>query len=225
MEPASGGQYGEIDTKGLAVALAMMFATEKINNDSSLLPNMTIGYDIRDYCENVTTATRITYELLAGKSCADTPQRKRRRKSIVALIGPEESSTAMVIAGCLQTFNLSGISGTATSPELSSYPYKHLYRTKPPDTYRAKAFADIIEYFNWTYVAAVGVDDSYGRQGVWRLLNKSQARDSSFCIAITQFIPYETSSQSIRDIVTKLSGYENISYYPVDIRQLSKIFL
>ena len=177
---ASGGQCGEIDRRGLAVALAMIFATEKINNDSNLLPNVTIGYDIRDYCENVTTATRITYELLAGKSCADTPQRKRRKKSIVALIGPEESSTAMVIAGCLQMFNLSGISGTATSPELNSYPYKHLYRTRPPDTFRAKAFADIIEHFNWTYVAAVGVDDSYGRQGVWRLLNESQARDASF---------------------------------------------
>ena len=39
---------------------AMTFAIEKINNDSKLLPNISLGYDIRNYCEIAMQATRIS---------------------------------------------------------------------------------------------------------------------------------------------------------------------
>ena len=51
---------GEI-TKEVAQAQAMIFAIDMINNDSNLLPNISLGYDIRDYCESITKATQITY--------------------------------------------------------------------------------------------------------------------------------------------------------------------
>ena len=46
---------GEI-TKEAAHAQAMIFAIyiDKINNDLNVLPNISLGYDIRDYCENNT---------------------------------------------------------------------------------------------------------------------------------------------------------------------------
>ena len=44
--------------------------------------------------------------------------------------------------------------------------------------------ADIIEHFKWTYVAAVGLDDSYGRNGVWSLAKEATKRNGSFCIAM-----------------------------------------
>ncbi|KAJ7382084.1 hypothetical protein OS493_037238 [Desmophyllum pertusum] len=78
--------------------------------------------------------------------------------------------------------NVSGISGTTTSPELSSHTYAHLHRTVPQDTFLAKAMADIIDNFNWSYIAAIGVDDSYGRNG----------------------------TSNIKDTVTKLRRHENI---------------
>ena len=152
----------EMITKEVSHAQAMIFAIDKINNDSNLLPNISLGYDIRDYCESNTKATRITYELFKVKCYVNTTLSKFRKGSIVALIGPAYSSTAIVIGGFLQMLKVRAISGTTTSPELSSHTYNHLYRTVPPDTYLAKAVADIIDHFNWTYVAAVAVDDSYG---------------------------------------------------------------
>ncbi|KAJ7370630.1 hypothetical protein OS493_031045, partial [Desmophyllum pertusum] len=208
----SNGQCGELDTKGMGRAQAMIFAIETINKDSNLLPNITLGYDIRDYCENVTKATQMTYELTKNKYCVKTTRSNTNNtKPIMALIGPFESRTALVIGEILQMLNVSSISGTTTSPELSSYNYKHLYRTVPPDTFLAKAMADIIDHFNWTYVAAVGLDDSYGRNGVWSLVQEAAARKGgSFCIAMTGFIPHENQFPSIRDIVTSLLRQENI---------------
>ncbi|KAJ7379454.1 hypothetical protein OS493_016696 [Desmophyllum pertusum] len=212
LQENSNGQCGELDTKGIGRAQAMIFAIESINNDSNLLPNITLGYDIRDYCENTTKATQMTYELMKNKYCASiTRNNTNNTKPIMVLIGPFESRTALVIGGILQMLNVSGISGTTTSPELSSYNYKHLYRTAPPDTFLAKAMADIIDHFKWTYVAAVGLDDSYGRNGVWSLVKEAAARKGgSFCIAMTEFIPLENQFPSIRDIVTSLLRQENI---------------
>ena len=67
----SEGKCGEIITE-VTNAQAMIFAIDKINNDSNLLPNISLGYDIRDYCESMENATRITYELLRDKCSVNT---------------------------------------------------------------------------------------------------------------------------------------------------------
>ena len=201
-------------TKEVAQAQAMIFATDKINNDPNLLPNISLGYDIRDYCESITKATRITYELFKDTytcNCyKNTTHRNIRKSSIVALIGPTFSSTALVLGGILQMLNVTAISGTTTSPELSSYTYKHLHRSVPSDTYLSKAVADIIHHFNWTYVAAVGVDDSYGRNGIWSVIKEAENKKGSFCVALTEFIPHNSQTTNIKDIVKRLRRHENI---------------
>ena len=208
---SSEGQCGELYTKGLGTAAAMIFAIEKINNDSSLLPNITLGYDIQDYCESVTRATRITYDLVKDKCCMNKTRRRRgSKKSIVAIIGPYESRVALVIAGCLQMFNMSAISGTTTSPELGSISYKNFFRTVPSDTFLAKAMADTMEYFNWTYVGAVGLADSFGRNGVWSLAKEATNRKSHLCVALTAFVDLEEPAKSVTKIVTRLRKHENV---------------
>ncbi|KAL9964485.1 hypothetical protein ACROYT_G028132 [Oculina patagonica] len=206
----SENQCGELDFTALDRALAMIFAIEKINNDSKLLPNITIGYDLRDYCEIIPQATRIICEFFNDRCLTNITQNKIGQESVMALIGPDDSSAAVVIGGCLQMLNYSGISASATSPELSSHAYKHLHRMAPSDTFRAKSMADIVEYFNWTYVAAVGRDDSYGRNGLWSLVKEAATRNNSFCVAMTEFISNEGYYLSIRNIVTILRRQQNI---------------
>ncbi|XP_078380190.1 extracellular calcium-sensing receptor-like [Oculina patagonica] len=206
----SKNQCGELSVRRLDMALAMIFAIEKINNDSKLLPNITLGYDIRDYCESAQMAVQITYDLFKNTCLTNITENKMGKKSSIALIGPEDSSTAVVTAGLFQALNVSGISAGATSPELSSHFYKHLYRTVPSDTFRAKAMADIVEHFNWSYVAAVGNDNSYGRSGLWSLVKEAATRNNSFCVAMTEIIPNEGSVLSIRNIVTTLHRHQNI---------------
>ena len=201
------GPCGELNTKGLGRALSLIFAIENINNNSNILPNITLGYDIRAYCEDATEATRLIYDLIKERCCRNSAQKKMGNKTIVALIGPEESSTALAIGGFLQIFNVSGISGTTTSPELSAN-LNNFYRTVPSDNFRVKAMADIIEHFNWSYVAAVGIYDSYGRSGVWGLVEEAGRRNNPFCIAMTELITQE--SPRITDVVTKLRWRENI---------------
>ena len=206
----SENQCGELDVRGLNRVFAMIFAIEKINNDSKLLRNISLGYDIRDYCEISLKATRISYDLIKDKLFSNITQSKLGRKPVSALIGPDESNTAVVIAGLLQALNVSAISPTATSPELSANSYKYLYRAPPSDSFKGKAMADLIERFKWSYVAAIGQDDSYGRNGLWSVVREAEVRNNSYCLAMATFISHESSILSIRNIVTTLHRQENI---------------
>ena len=208
----SKGQCGELDTKGLGRAMAMIFAIETINNSSNLLPNVTLGYDLRDYCENTTKAMEITFAIMQDKTCSNKTRtlRMETKSPLMALIGPFESRTALAINAFLQMLDVPAISGTTTSPELSSNTYSHWYRTAPKDTFLAEAMADIIEHFKWTYVAAVGLDDSYGRNGVWSLAKEATRRNGSFCVAMKEFVPLETQLPSIRNIVSSIRRQKNI---------------
>ena len=205
-----GRQCGEIYLTGLGGMQAMIFAIERINSDTSLLSNISLGYDIRNYCGNLSKAAGLVYKLLTVNSCVNLSQNATRKKAIISLIGPKESSTALLIAGFLRMLNVSSISGSATSAELSSLTYDHLFRTVPSDTFLAKAMVDLVTHFNWSYVAVVALDDSYGKNGAWAVVSESTWRKSSFCIALTEFIRLESLNLSIRNIVKKLKQMENV---------------
>ena len=205
-----GSQCGEINLRILGRMQAMIFAIERINNDTSLLSNISLGYDVRDYCGNLSKAARLVYKLLTFDTYVNLSQNATRKKAIISLIGPSESSTALFIAGFLRMLNVSSISGSTSSAELSSLTYDHLFRTLPSDTFLAKAMVDLVTHFNWSYVAVVGLDDSYGRNGVWAVVSESASRKSSFCIALTEFVRHESLNPSISNTVRKLKQMDNV---------------
>ena len=205
---------GELFTMGLGHVEAMLFAIERINNDSSILPNVTIGYDIRDYCENAGMAMTMAYDLVKNIDPHCQPAGKDNTNDsslspVVALIGPHDSISAVLVGSLLQVHGIIAISPTATSHELSSKMYQHFFRTVPSDTWQAKVMADIIEHFNWTYVAAVALDDSYGRQGVWAV-EREVYRRKTFCIAFSEFVPRLDYIEKLEQIVFKLKRQRNI---------------
>ena len=205
-----GSQCGELHLRELGRMQAMIFAIERINNDTSLLSNISLGYDIRDYCGNLSKAARLVYKLLTVDTCVNVCQNATRKKAIVSLIGPYESSTALFIGGILRMLNFSSISGSATSAELSSLAYDHIFRTAPSDQFLAKAMVDLVTHFNWSYVAVVGLDNSYGRNGAWAVVSESTSRKSSFCIALTRFVRHESLNRSISNIVIQLKQMDNV---------------
>ena len=205
-----GSQCGELHLRELGRMQAMIFAIERINNDTSLLTNISLGYDIRDYCGNLSKAARLVYKLLTVDTCVNVCQNATRKKAIISLIGPYESSTALFIGGILRMLNFSSISGSATSAELSSLAYDHIFRTAPSDQFLAKAMVDLVTHFNWSYVAVVGLDNSYGRNGAWAVASESTSRKSSFCIALTRFVRHESLNRSISNIVIQLKQMDNV---------------
>lgn len=214
-------ECGDFNVPGLGHAQAMIYAIEKINNHSNLLPNISLGYEIHDYCESASLAMKATYHFVQGTdshfACSheSTPLTLKNNDAveqpspIVSLIGPADSGSSVLVGSLLKVAGIPAISYAATSEELSSPFYKHFYRTVPSDKQQASAMADLFEFFHWSYVGAVAVDDSYGRYGVWALEKESFTR-KSFCIALSEYIPRLNYMSKIEIVVSKLKRHTNV---------------
>ena len=58
------GKCDDVDDQGLHLVLAMIFAIAQVNNDPELLPDIPLGYDIRDTCHNKKYTSRQVLKLL-----------------------------------------------------------------------------------------------------------------------------------------------------------------
>ena len=218
----TGGHCTKLSTTGLRYAEATIFTIEKINKNSTILPNVTIGYDLRDYCWNTARAMKMAYDFMchgdtlrmSNQNLSTSPTgyvEETKTKTISALVGPFDSASAVLVGSLLQVSDIPAISPTTTSNELSSQMYKDFFRTVPPDTWQAaEVMADIIELFNWTYVAAVGLDDSYGQNGISALEKESNNR-KTFCIAFSEYIPRLGHTNKTKETVLKIKRRSEIA--------------
>ena len=53
---------GEFSAKEFGLAVVVIFAIEMVNKNSSLLPNVSLGYDIRSYCDSRALAMQEAYD-------------------------------------------------------------------------------------------------------------------------------------------------------------------
>lgn len=71
------------------------------------------------------------------------------------------------VANLLRLFQIPQISYASTSAKLSDKSrYDYFARTVPPDFFQAKAMAEILRFFNWTYVSTVASEGDYGETGI-----------------------------------------------------------
>lgn len=158
---------------GIQRVEAMMHTLDRINADPKILPNVTLGCEIRDSCWHSAVALEQSIEFIrdslvaaddaeeagggGGTRCADpgaTPM--KGKKPIVGLIGPGSSSVAIQVQNLLQLFNIPQIAYSATSMDLSDKSlYKYFMRVVPSDAQQARAMVDIVKRYNWTYVSAI----------------------------------------------------------------------
>ena len=217
----TGDHCTELSTTGLGYAEATMFTIEKINKNSSILPNVTIGYDLRDYCGRNARAMKMAYDFMSNgdpvhmsnqnmSTCPTGYVKETKTKTIPALLGPFDSDSAVLVGSLLQVSDIPATSPSATSAESSSQMYKDFFRTVPPDKWQAEVMADIIELFNWTYVAAVGLDDSYGHNGISALEKESYNR-KTFCIAFSEYIPRLGHWDKTKQTVLKIKRRSEIA--------------
>ncbi|XP_078095869.1 taste receptor type 1 member 3-like [Mustelus asterias] len=195
---------------GYGMSLAMIFAIDEINNSTSLLPDVRLGYEIYDDCFE-TMASLLPSLLFLSKDksngidilCNYTKYRNR----VIAVLGPWTSEQAIVTAKLCSLFLFPHISYGASSEQLSNKKiYPSFLRAMPSDRNQAKAIVSIIRKFNWNWIAGIGSDDEYGRQGIE--LVQEYALFHGICIGYIEMIPtylsLPNSKQKISEIVGKI---------------------
>ncbi|XP_067363817.1 extracellular calcium-sensing receptor-like [Channa argus] len=175
------------DPRAFRWAQTMRLAVEEINQNPELLSNYTLGYKIFDSCAYPLTGQRAALAVLNGLSEDDSPT-CRDASPLLAVIGESGSAQSIVVSRILQPFRIpmiSYFSSCACFNDRRTYPT--FFRVIPNDDYQVKAIAQLLVYFNWTWVGLVRGDHEYGRFAVQGLLRELQS--TKVCVAYQVMIP------------------------------------
>ncbi|GAA6088687.1 taste receptor type 1 member 1, partial [Tachysurus ichikawai] len=173
---------GTVNSHGYFLVQGLRYAVEEINNNNRLLPGVILGYQVYDTC-SLRASILGTLNLLAQQY-----NRVKMKSGAIALIGPDSSTYCFISAAALGSFLMPEISYEASNELLSNRQlYPSFFRTIPSDKNQVKAMLEILVRYNWTWIALLGSDNSYGLQGMLSL--SQQASDYNICIAYQAVIP------------------------------------
>ena len=185
---------------------AMLYAIDLVNSDPYLLPNITIGYDIRDTCmsENIGLDESIEF-VFSDDLCHDTclSNTNTLNTSITAVIGATVSFVSIPVASLFRLFNLPQVSYSSTSSLLSNRDrYNYFFRTIPSDDQQAQAMIDLIVYFGWDHVSTIFSNNLYGQPGITEF--HRLARREKICIDVNEGIDDSFVTANYTELANKL---------------------
>uniref|UniRef100_A0A665T201 Olfactory receptor C family, x3 n=1 Tax=Echeneis naucrates TaxID=173247 RepID=A0A665T201_ECHNA len=120
----------------------MTFAVKEINKRRDLLPQLKLGFHIRDSCDDIPVSLRASLLLVNGQ-----PERDPRVK-----IEDKDKGVGRTINGT----NLDCVSYFASCSCLSDQgQFPTFMRTMPSDAFQIRALARLVSYFGWTWVGLI----------------------------------------------------------------------
>lgn len=223
-------QYDPLVDKTIAIynvrmkrVLALLYAIEMVNRNKKLLPNITLGYDMRNYCHSTRIAMVESFNFVKSFThlCCDeklyqdynglehSENSTQKYNRLVAVIGSERSKDSIAVATLLGDYNIPVISYFSSSHVLSDkVRFKAFFRTIPSDINQAKALINLIRYFNWNYVALISVSDSYGDALASSF--SATAAEIGICIPIHRSISSLDSDNQVGKIVRAIAENEKV---------------
>ncbi|KAM7310733.1 metabotropic glutamate receptor 2 isoform X2 [Ixodes scapularis] len=206
-------ECGRIQDEGVQQLEALLYTLQKINNDSALLPGVTLGVLALDSCDSTAYALEQSLDFVKGFiarssmgfSCADGSSPAYRSGAfdrVVGVIGGQSSAVSIQLANLLRLFRVPQVSYQSTSPTLSNKDkFGYFFRTVPSDVNQAHAILELLRAFRWTYVSVVYSDTDYGNKGYDKL--QELAARYRICLSNPQSIPGDHFAEADYDAVLR----------------------
>ncbi|XP_069098615.1 taste receptor type 1 member 2-like [Pleurodeles waltl] len=188
----------------------MRFAIKEINNSSSLLPGLTLGYITYDSCyiyNNIQPALDFISRngaINMQNHYADYMPR------VISVIGPDSTDAAAATASIFNMLLLPQINYYATNKALSGLDLPSCFQTIPSIAKQQEAIRSILKRFKWTWIAVLGTADDYGQEGVQELCDS--AAEAGFCVAYQEIIPKKENGrekeweQTIKQVINNITN-------------------
>uniref|UniRef100_A0A8C4RZL8 Extracellular calcium-sensing receptor-like n=1 Tax=Erpetoichthys calabaricus TaxID=27687 RepID=A0A8C4RZL8_ERPCA len=198
VKPTFNDKPEPLNCKGLNVyefqtVAAIMFCLEQINNNTDLLPGVSLGYKIYDSCSSMPMAMSAAMALVNGNE-----ETWDALQSILYLL----VNIMFASLSCLQ------ISHTATCACLSNRKeYPSFFRTIPSDFFQSRTLAKLVKHFGWKWIGAIRSDNDYGNGGMATFLQEAQ--NEGICVEFSESIyrtyPREKFLKTV-DVIKKSSA-------------------
>ncbi|XP_058036603.1 vomeronasal type-2 receptor 26-like [Ahaetulla prasina] len=168
--------------------LALAFAVKEINEDSQILPNVTLGFHIYDSYLNARMTYRTTLDLLF-KSQEFVPNYKcDSQKNLMAMIGGLDFETSSYIGEVKGFFKIPQLTyGSLAQDAFETSKLSSLYFMVPKEDHQYIGIIQLLHHFRWTWIGIFAVDNNNGEiflQKMQPLLSQS-----GICSAFIERVP------------------------------------
>ena len=212
-------------------AEAAKYRIREVNQDNSILPNISLGMVFLTDCDDVKTAIFQATKLLPTNGlkmncCLNKDENATATKdfySVAAALISRYSSGCIPTSRLLSMYEIPHISVLATSDALSDKTeFEYFSRTVPPDRLQTQAIIDLLIAFNWTYVSMIGMSTDYSRNGIAKL--KQLAEDNGICIAYFVEVTFDYEDEDYDIIIRQLKINHKAHVVVIFIDQNSDIW-
>ncbi|XP_027136408.1 extracellular calcium-sensing receptor-like [Larimichthys crocea] len=201
--------YKYFNSRALRWMQTMTFAIKEINKRSDLLPQLKLGFHIRDSCDDIPVSLRASFLLVNGQP--ESVHRDKGPESNLGcaavqrtvspvIIGGAASGVSMALMRSLGSFHIPLVSYFASCSCLSNQrEFPTFMRTMPSDAFQVRALARLVSYFGWTWVGVIGLESDYARFAIQLFLQESV--QYGVCAAYTHFYPVVLSQQALDELL------------------------
>ncbi|XP_040914058.1 taste receptor type 1 member 1-like [Toxotes jaculatrix] len=177
----------------------MRFSVEEINNSTSLLPNVSLGYEIFDHCSETENFPGI-FNLISINGLIQPWREPGKNLSnvskMIAVVGPFSSTDTLTVAPLFMTNLFPLVSYGAASSVLSrKQNFPSFLRTVHPNKDVIEVIVNIILHFNWRWVAFLNSNNDFGSDGLE--LFTERIKDTEICLAYTKGLNDNTNYSQV----------------------------
>ncbi|XP_037540210.1 taste receptor type 1 member 1-like [Nematolebias whitei] len=178
----------------------MRFIVEEINNSTSLLPNVSLGYEMFDHCSDTLSFPGIFKLISVNGLIRPWAEPYKHLSKVIGVVGPFTSTQALTVAPFFMVDLLPMVNyGSSTSDFSKKAKFPSFLRTVHPNTDVIEVIFTIIKHFNWRWVAFLNSDNDYGSDGLE--LFTERIRNTDICLAYTRDLAADTDySQMFKEI-------------------------
>ncbi|KAM8976917.1 vomeronasal type-2 receptor 26-like [Pelodytes ibericus] len=185
-----------------------LFTLEKMNNDTYILPNTTLGYHLYDSCQDSRKAVKSVLQIISGPGRTVPNYSCSNHGKLAGFIGDRYSSTTIAIAQILGVYSYTQISYGATDFSLSDrHAYPHFFRMLQNDRVYYSIMSKLLRYFGWTWIGIFETEDGNIGNQESPILSR-YLMDQGICVAYTiqSQTGINSNTKSIREIVKQSSA-------------------
>lgn len=205
---------GLLNTRGFEAVEAMLFTMDMLNEGplkDIVLPNITIGMDIKDTCGSGDYAVResLNFSFIRNahvQECSGSKPPDEKLQTI-AVVGAAYSGVSMAVTNLCGLFYVPVVSYASTSSLLSNkVRFRYFLRTVPNDMLQAKVMADLVRAMRWNYVITLASDSEYGRSGIEAFKHALASFGNSYdvCIPVDERFTKRSTDQEFERIFGKM---------------------
>ncbi|CAL8374005.1 unnamed protein product [Gadus morhua 'NCC'] len=211
----------------------MTFAIREINQRSDLLPELRLGFHIRDSCNEVPVSLKASLLLVngqpgppaTGNGSLEAVGELSDKGDLISLgsrspvlgcadvtrspspviIGDASSGVSMALLRSLGPFQIPLVSYFASCSCLSEQTeFPMFIRTMPSDAFQVRALARLVSHFGWTWVGVLGQESDYARFAVQLFLQESSLY--GVCAAYVHHFPVVLSQKPLDKLLDIIQG-------------------